>query len=105
MVPPVRIPAPMRPDEFESEVRDRARFTHEVKFTSHLMKNRLVERDISVRQVINVLRKGAATSSPKWDAEKSNYVAEMTYCSAGRQITVVCAIRRDSVQIIAVTAW
>ena len=48
----------MRPDTFEVSVHDRAQFSHMVIFTDHI-RERMQERDVSTRQVLNVLRKGS----------------------------------------------
>lgn len=100
----MKFPNPMNATQFERTVKDRAAFSHEVVVTDHA-RERMLERDISQRQLLNVLRKGAAISSPKWDPSKASYVATMSYVSAGAHLEAVCAIRDNSVQVFVITAF
>lgn len=94
----------MHADAFSARVRDRARFTHEVVFTDHI-KLRMAERGFTIRQVLNVLRKGAAVSKPNWSPVHQSYEAKMAYSGAGAHIEVVCAIAEGSVRVVAITAY
>lgn len=64
-----------------------------------------MEREISFRQVLNVLRKGEVISNPIWDAAHASYTAKMAYVCAGANIEVVCAIRGSSVQVVILTTY
>ena len=99
-----KFPTPMHADAFTATVHDRARFTHEVVFTDHI-KLRMAERGFTIRQVLNVLRKGVAVSKPNWNPTHKTYEAKMAYSGAGAHIEVVCAIFEGSVQVVAITAY
>ncbi|MBY0137508.1 DUF4258 domain-containing protein [Paracoccus yeei] len=99
-----RFPTPMFATRFEEIVKDRSRFSHEVVMTDHI-RVRMEERNITIRQVINVLRKGAVVSEPSWNPTYRSYEAKMAYSGAGMHIEVVCAIEEGSVQVVAITTY
>lgn len=104
MVKVVKFPARMFAPEFEKIVHDRARFSHEVVLTNHVLEQ-MNERDITRRQVISTLRKGGVLTVPKLDKRHGTYVARMGYTSAGVLIEVVCAIDPEGVQVVAITTY
>lgn len=100
----VRFPSQMLAPQFEAVVHDRSRFSHEVVLTDH-MRLRMMERDITFRQILNVLRKGAVVSKPVWRNDYRAFEAKMAYVGAGTHIVVVCAIQEEKVEVVAITTY
>ena len=64
-------------------------------FTDHA-ESRLVERDITKRQVFNVVRSGGLIEGPAWDTEKeSGWMCRYNWITAGASITVVKLVERS----------
>jgi len=58
-------------------------------FTDHA-EMRLLERDITKRQVFNVVRSGNLLTDPVWDTEKeSGWKCRYSWITAGASVTVV----------------
>lgn len=95
---------PMRPHEFEAEVKDRAKVSHMIFQTDHL-KEKMIERGITSRQVLNVLRKGSVSKGPDWNEATASNEGHMTYHGTGREITVRCAIRNSDLFIFGITTY
>lgn len=89
---------------FEEKVRDRAQFSHMVHQTEHL-KERMLERDITFRQVLIALRRGTAEEEPSWNPGTASYEGTMIYYGTGRRIAVRCAIRGGDLYVFAITAY
>jgi len=94
----------MSPDRFQAEVRDRARFTHMVVLTEHV-RNRMAERELSQRQVLNTLRSGTLEKGPSRNDRHATWEGVMTYFGTGRRISVVCALRDREAVVIAVSVY
>lgn len=94
----------MTADEFERQVRDRARFSHMVLMTDHI-KQRMMERHISQRQILNALRKGFCGGDPKFNDLKASYEGQMRYTGTGREIVVACAIMESNLFVTAITVY
>lgn len=94
----------MRQDEFESEVRSRSKFSHMVGFTDHA-RDRAKERDISLRQMLNALRKGQVCASPTYDAAHGTWAGTMEYHGTGRRVRVTCAIDDGDLTVTVVTTF
>lgn len=62
-----------------------------VTFTAHA-RQRMVERDISSEQVLNVLTRGQIQESVRWDADRDSYKLALRALTAGEEVTVACAI-------------
>lgn len=104
MVKLIPFPDPMPVHRFETIVRERAKFSHMVVQTDHL-KQRMDERDVSFRQVLNVLRKGNINGIPTWNPPKASYEGKMKYHGTGREVSVHCAIRESNLYVFAVTVY
>jgi len=100
----VPINTPMRADVFEATVKDRAKFSHEVIITDHI-KDAMAERSITQRQILNVLQKGTAVGDSKRNPAQASYEGIMKYRGSGREISVVCAVRKSEVTVYAVTTY
>lgn len=98
------MPRPMRPEEFESEVRSRAAFSHMVGFSDHALA-RAEQRGITTRQILNTLRKGSVQKGPEYSASKGNHEGTMEYFGAGRRLRVVCALDGEKLTITVITAF
>ncbi len=72
----------MNAAQFVENVKDYARFHHMVNITDHA-RERMLERDISRRMVIKILKKGTLQSDPKWSAENANWEGKMNGTVAG----------------------
>ena len=94
----------MRPDEFEAEVRSRAAFSHMVGFSDHA-KDRAQERGVTIRQILNVLRKGSICKGPTYSAKHGNYEGTMEYYGTGRRLRVACALDDGKLTITVITAY
>jgi hypothetical protein len=60
-------------------------------------------RDISNRQVWEVLRNGIVYQNPKWDEEHDDWVCKMRRTVAGRKITVVVALEGNNKMTVVTT--
>ena len=63
----------------------------------------MVERDIDMRSVLEVLRKGRSVGAPEPDDEYGGWRIKMQRKVAGRRVTVVVAVYDDHVDCI--TTW
>lgn len=100
----VQFQHPMRADIFEKNVKYRAKVSHMVFLPNHV-KDQMLERKITIRQVLNTLRKGSLSGQPKRNEAQASYEGVMTYHGTGRKITVVCAIRQSELTIVAITVY
>lgn len=72
--------------------------------TDHL-KEQMMARDVTFRQVPNTLRKGSLKKPPEYNAQHATYEGAMTYHGTGREVTVICAIRGSELTVFAVTVY
>lgn len=100
----IPFPSPMSPERFEAEVRDRARFSHMVALTDHV-RNKMAERELTLRQVLNTLRKGTLEKGPDRNDRHATWEGVMTHYGTGRRISVVCALRDREAVVFAVTVY
>lgn len=100
----IPFPTPLTPQRFEQEVQNRAQFSHMVIQTDHF-KEQMLKRDITLRQVLNTLRKGSLKKPPTYNQAHATYEGSMTYHGTGREITVVCALRGSELTVFAVTVY
>lgn len=97
----------MSPVAFQTEVCRRAArgFEHMIAITEHAAA-RMVERDVTRRMVLTVLRGGDVVGTDlKWDADHANWVAPIVGVAAGMGVTAVCALRDGDVIVTVVTAY
>lgn len=100
----ILFPSPMSPERFQAEVRDRARFSHMVVLTDHV-RERMAERELTLRQVLNALRKGTLEDGPQRNDRHATWEGTMTCFGTGRRISVVCALSDREAVVIAVTVY
>ena len=102
----VSLGRPMRPDEFEAEVRKRAApgFEHMVMFTDHAV-DQMVARGITRTMAFRVLRRGSVNGTKlERDEAHANWIAPMIGITAGVEVSVICAIRDSDLYVVVVTA-
>jgi len=95
---------PMRAEEFQAEVRNRAVFSHMVIKTDHL-DEQMALRGITFRQVLNVMRKGTAVYAPNFNQRHSSYEGKMKYHGSGRAITVLCGLQQSNLYVFGITVY
>jgi hypothetical protein len=96
------IPFPERPsrEELEARVHTLSRDTRNINFESPHFQQRLQERGIVMRQVLDVLRNGEAIHGPTKDVW-GDWRIKMRRMSAGRRVQVVVAVRPT--ELVAIT--
>ncbi|WP_029030320.1 DUF4258 domain-containing protein [Salinarimonas rosea] len=96
------IPFPERPSrqELEARVRALAQNTGNINFEAPHFQERLQERGILMRQVLDVLRNGEAIHGPTKD-QWGDWRIKMRRLTAGRRVQVVVAVRET--ELIAIT--
>jgi hypothetical protein len=100
----VSLPGRMTPDQFEALVRDRARFSHEVRFTHHATEQ-MTAREITRTMVLRALRKGTVNGAKlKFDPAHQSWVAPMSVITAGVEVTAICAVEAGNVVVTVITA-
>lgn len=74
-------------------------------YPSDHAKQRMQEREISMRQVITVLQKGTLVDGPKHNDEKGSWEVKIRSWAAGFNISVVVAIyvNEDEVPVVVIT--
>lgn len=56
-------------------------------------KDRMLERDITLKQVLNVLRHGDICDTPKWNTDnEKGWKCKFARVTAGIKVTVVCKL-------------
>lgn len=93
----------MLPPAFVKEVRDRARFSHMVVFTDHVL-DQMADRKIVAREVMSVLRKGRIEKDPVWDGGHGTFEGSMRHYVAGRDLTVRVALMNGRLGVVVITA-
>jgi hypothetical protein len=94
----------MNADAFMREVRDRARFSHAVLITDHVLLDR-ADRNITRMMIIRALRKGTLRKPPAWSAAHGNWTGSVQYIGTGIDLTVVCALKEGVLTVTVVTAY
>lgn len=94
----------MNADRFQREVRDRARFSHAVLITDHVLVER-ADRNITRRMIIRALQKGTLKTAPAWSADHGNWTGAIQYIGTGIDLTVVCALKEGVLTVTVVTAY
>lgn len=94
----------MNADTFQREVRDRAKFTHAVRITDHVLLDN-AHRNITRMMIIRALRKGTLKKAPEWDAAHGNWTGAIQHIGTGIDLTVVCALKEGVLTVTVVTAY
>lgn len=97
----------INPDGVEAEIR---RISNESTQNLVILDHahmRMDERDITIKQVINVLRLGERISKIEWDTESERgWKCKFRRVAAGRNVTVVAKlVMRDSETCLVVTTY
>ena len=102
-----KLPRIRKPD-VDTEIRRLATGVLGRFFFSDHAEMRLIERDITKRQVFNVVRSGTLVEEPVWDTEKeSGWKCRYHWITAGVSITVVVKLveRSDGHCDLVITAF
>ena len=91
-------PAPTR-HQLEERVKRLALDTANLKHDHPHMRERMEERDISMRQVLQVIRNGSAEEDPARD-QYGSWRLRMRMRVAGRRVSVVVAVHGDVVHLV-----
>lgn len=97
----------IKPQEVEAEIRRLARDSSiDVIILDHA-RMRMLEREITDRQIFNVLKNGDLIDGAKWDAEKERgWKCKFRRVTAGVEVTVVAKlIKRESATCLIVTVF
>jgi len=68
---------------------------------------RMEERDISIRQILNVLKNGDQVGDITWCSDRERgWRCKLSRVTAGNKVTVVAKlVKRDNVHCLVVTTW
>lgn len=101
---PLRTKSPSvvpRRDELLRKIRGLAADTVNLRFDHPHFQNRLAQRGVTMRQVLDVLRRGNPVSGPTQD-KYGDWRLKLKKRSAGRRVQVVVAIKEDHLDVITV---
>jgi hypothetical protein len=88
---PIELPLP--PSEVEGEIRRIAQNESHKVFTLDHTKMRILERGITIRQIMRVLAVGELVQAPKWDAQmERGWRCVFAGITAGVKVTVVAKL-------------
>lgn len=100
---------PLRPvtdrltkDKAEERIRAVTLDSGGVGYTDHVT-GQMNERDISMRQVWEVLRGGLVFQDPEWSVEHEDWVCKLRKTVAGRRVTVVVALEGNNKMTVVTT--
>ena len=100
VIPLRRLPAGLTRKNAEEWIRAVVMDSKNVGLTDH-MRDQMVKRDISSRQVWEVLEGGFVVKDPKWDNEHGDWVCVIRKQTAGRTILVVVALaEKDKMTVV-----
>lgn len=85
--------------EMETLVHELSADTKNILFDSPHFQQRLRQRGLSIRQVLEVLRKGCVVSGPTQD-QYGDWRVKLKRLVAGRRVQVVVAIKTDEVVVV-----
>ena len=63
----------------------------------------MVERDISSRQVWEVLKGGSVIKDPEWDSEHEDWICLVRRRTSGRTVTVIVALEEKNKMTVVTT--
>ena len=86
-------------EELVQKVRALATVTTNLRFDHPHLQGRLAKRGITMRQVLEVLRRGGATLGPTRD-EYGDWRIKLKRRVAGRRVQVVVAVKEDHLVVV-----
>lgn len=92
-------PAPLTAAEFESRVHELAKDSAKIALGHPHFQQRLAERGITMRQVLQTLREGSVIDGPKKD-EWGDWRVKLQRRVAGRRVQVVVAVKDDRLDVV-----
>jgi hypothetical protein len=87
--------------EFESRVHELAKVSVNLHFDHPHFQKRLAERQITMRQVLEALRKGCVIDGPEKD-QWGDYRVKLQRRVAGRRIQIVVAVKEQHLDLVTV---
>jgi len=103
-VVPIRQPAPKPPptaDELVTRVRKLAKDTENIGFDHPHTKTRMAERSLTMRQILETIRKGECVSGPTLD-KYGDWRIKLKRRVAGRRVQVVVAVKEKCIRVVTV---
>lgn len=103
----VKLPIPPSVRQFTMRIRDltnRDSLRHDptrLRFSQPHAAQRMAERNINMRQVLETLRKGKASNAPELD-QFGDWRIKLTRKVAGRRVQVVVALKANHVLVVTV---
>ena len=94
-------------DKVREEIENIARNkSHNLDILDHAI-TRMTERDISMRQILNVLKNGEQLGSITWCTEEERgWRCKLSRVTAGSKVTVVAKlVERDATNCLVITTW
>lgn len=95
---------PLKAYDAEKQINARAANSKMVLRTQHLVEM-MLERDITMRQVLSTLRRGQVVSGPEWSEDHNNWTYKVQKLSSGRDVTVVCCLSATELTVTAITTY
>ena len=86
-------------EELVEKIRELAKETINLRFDHPHIQQRLAERGITMRQILEVLRHGRATSNPTPDGY-GDWRIKLKRKVAGRRVQVVLAVKEDYLVVV-----
>ncbi len=102
VIPLRRLPAGLTRKNAEEWIRAVVMDSKNVGPTDH-MRDQMVERDISSRQVWEVLKGGSVIKDPEWDSEHEDWICLVRRRTSGRTVTVIVALEEKNKMTVVTT--
>jgi hypothetical protein len=93
--------APRSAQDYEALVHALARDSANIQFGHPHFQQRLAERNVSMRQVLETLRTGSVIDGPKRD-QWGDWRVKLQRRVAGRRVQVVVAVKDDRLDVVTV---
>jgi hypothetical protein len=98
---PTQTAEPPDTDQLVTKIRDLAKDSENLHMDHPHFRQRLAQRKITMRQVLDVLRNGCGSGQPILD-EWGDWRVKMRRKSAGRRVQVVVAVKERQLDLITV---
>ncbi len=95
-------PAALTREDAEEWIRGAALDSKNVGRTDHAIEQ-MIDRDISMRQVWEVIKVGRVVKDPEWDDEHEDWVCKVRKRAAGRRVTVIIALEAKNKMTVVTT--
>ena len=102
VVPLRRRPVALTIEDAERWIRAIVLDSKGVGFADHAL-DQMIERDISSRQLWEVLRCGTIAKEPKWDGEHEDWVCVLKKVVSGRAVSVVVGLHSPNKMTVVTT--